>query len=143
MCKSLVLLKVMELMYMLGRLLLMFFFFHLPFWFKCNIDGLTDCSFGISNCGGIFRDHHAFIVLCFSSYHSIKNEIYVECVILTMKVVISKGWSNNWIECDSQFVKNFRIIVLMLRKIFVEHMAELFCEYQEYVYSFYIFCLRW
>jgi len=34
--------------------------------FKCNTDWAAIDTPGVSGCGGIFRDHHAFIVGCFS-----------------------------------------------------------------------------
>ncbi|WVZ23313.1 hypothetical protein V8G54_001857 [Vigna mungo] len=57
-------------------------------------------------CGGTFRDKNASVVGCFFSYVGVHNALYVEVVrvILAMEVAFSKGWTNIWIEHDSQLV---------------------------------------
>jgi hypothetical protein len=52
-------------------------------WVKCNTDGASRGSSGISSWGGIFKDHHGTFLGAFSSNIGVATSLYAEiCTVI-------------------------------------------------------------
>jgi hypothetical protein len=75
-------------------------------WHKCNTDGASLGSTGVSSCGGIFRDHAANFLSCFAEPLSISSSYQAELsgAMRAIKIAYQKNWMNLWLETDSTLV---------------------------------------
>jgi ribonuclease HI len=73
------------------------------FWVKCNNDGASRGSLGISPCGGIFRDHLGTFLGAFSANIGVATSLYAAicAAIYAIEFAYARGWTNIWLECDS------------------------------------------
>lgn len=73
---------------------------------KCNIDGTTHGTLGLSSRGGVFRDYQDSFLGCFASNNGIQNTLNAEImsVILVIELAREKGQTHLWLEFDSQLV---------------------------------------
>ncbi|XP_045802493.1 uncharacterized protein LOC123896099 [Trifolium pratense] len=72
------------------------------FWVKCNTDGASRGSPGISSCGGIFRDHLGTFLGAFSANIGVATSLYAEicAAIYAIEFASAKGWTRLWLESD-------------------------------------------
>ncbi|XP_045799496.1 uncharacterized protein LOC123893739 [Trifolium pratense] len=65
------------------------------FWVKCNTDGASRGSPGISSCGGIFRDHLGTFLGAFSANIGVATSLYAEicAAIYAIEFASAKGWT--------------------------------------------------
>lgn len=70
---------------------------------KCNTDG---ASSGISSCGGIFRDHEAICIGCFSKPLGVSNSYQAELqgALRAIEIAKERNWLNLWLETHSSLV---------------------------------------
>lgn len=76
------------------------------YWIKCNTDGASRGSPGISACGGVFRDYRASIIGCFTLNLGLSSLLHAELsgAMMSIEIVSDRGWHNLWLENDSKLV---------------------------------------
>jgi len=69
---------------------------------KCNVDGASRGSHGVSTCGCFFRSHLGVFISVFSTNICIANSLHdeIKASIYSTEIAHSKNWNNSRLKSD-------------------------------------------